>query len=901
MGTTTFGSTLLSGVHERKIAFTLCVAFAAVASLAAIFGQGLGLVTSTFVAVAAIVWSLCDLLTAFFLLLLAYVSGRPALAAIGAGYTFTGLLTWPYLLAYLSNSQMAAPPLGDQQVPAMLYIIWHLAFAVVIIVAYRFERSGPRVFLRSRVLPIICAAVGGALAAAILIGAAVHLWRAFLPVFIVDGTFQPAYRAIGIPLVVLASAAGCIVLFAQKMDRSRLTTWLAVALFTSLLDALLNLASPIRFSYAWDTGKLVTASTSMVLLAFFLLENVRLHLTTFQELDARTNRGAGRLRALWQIATSESTSEHAHVQMILDVATAHVRTGHDVLGVLSHLQDQSIVVDAYSRQGSSAALDILAAAYAPGRAFSMAHDVHALIHACGRTSFWTDSPVLSSCLSTGFGVRSIIGSPIYVGNQTYFITFSLLDSLADEPFIETDVAFVDVVASNVGHRFHQRSQLERMQYQIEHDSLTGLYNRTQFLRLGRAKAAEGLLFGVIAINLDKFRNISERAGQMVGDEVLLEIAARLRHVDERDVVARLGSDDFAVLLAANTGDTLEGRLGNYESVFREPLHTSERQGKELLVVTGSLGAAPFVPGTARFDEVFSNANVALDAAKAAGGAVGTTFGPQLESNALERRLESEEIRTAMRNDEFFLEYQPTVEMATRSIVGAEALIRWEHPARGRVPPLAFLGGVKRANLLAELTAWVMLRVGRDLEGSALPGGIRVYFNVPAQVLETDSFLGQLESLLNDHPSLANRLGIEITESEVMSSVERAISALHSVRRLGIRVAIDDFGTGYSSLSYLKRLPIDVVKLDKSFIDNLPDDESDIALAKMFLSLTKQLNFVSVAEGVESNSQAAWLQEHGCIIAQGYLFSRPVPFGELIKLVGRVNAPIDAVVAAAEAS
>jgi len=717
------------------------------------------------------------------------------------------------------------------------------------------------------------------------------VWRASLPVLILHGIFQRAYWAIGIPLVILASAAGCVVLLTQKTNRSRLTTWLTVALFTSLLDALLNVVSPIRSSYSWDVGKLLTVSTAMVLMGFFLLENARLHLKTSQDLDDRTSRGAARLRALWQIATSESASESAHVQMILDVATAHIRSGRDVLGVLSHLQDGSIVVDAHARQGTSPALDVATAAYAPGRTFSLTDDVHALLDTRGRTSFWTDSPDLLTDSCTTLGLRSIIGSPIYIGNQTHFITFSLIDDLSAEPFIESDVAFVDVVASNVGHRFHQRSQLERLQYQGEHDSLTALYNRTQFLRFGRTKAADGSLFGIIAIDLDKFRTINERAGQMIGDELLVGIAARLRHVDERDVVARLGGDDFAVLLVSNTGDTLEQRFRRYESAFRQPFHTGDREGKVFLGVTASLGAAPFVSGKTGFDEAFSNANVALDAAKSAGGAGGTAFGPHLENIALERLLESKEVRAALRNDEFVLEYQPTVEMVSRSIVGAEALIRWQHPKRGRLQPSVFLGSVERANLLAEMTSWVMRRVARDLEGSALPAGIRVYFNVPAQVLETESFLGQLEALLSAHPVLANRIGLEITESAVMNRVERAIVTLQSVRRLGIRVAIDDFGTGYSSLSYLKRLPIDVVKLDKSFIVGLPDDESDIALAKLFLALTKQFNLISVAEGVENESQAIWLQEHGCIVAQGYLFSRPVPFENLIALVGQSKVPV----------
>jgi diguanylate cyclase len=238
-------------------------------------------------------------------------------------------------------------------------------------------------------------------------------------------------------------------------------------------------------------------------------------------------------------------------------------------------------------------------------------------------------------------------------------------------------------------------------------------------------------------------------------------------------------------------------------------------------------------------------------------------------------------------------------MASRLIVGAEALIRWEHPTRGQLLPAAFIGCVKRANLLAEMTAWVLRRIVRDLRDRRVPGDVRFFFNVPAHVLESESFFRQLEEILDSDSTLAKRLGIEITESEVMNSVERTIAALQSVRLLGLRVAIDDFGTGYSSLSYLKRLPIDVVKLDKSFIEGLPTDESDIALAKMFLTLTRQFGFDSVAEGIENEDQAAWLQAHGCMIAQGFHFSKPLPLLDFVSLVGKTNGvPVPATVSPA---
>jgi EAL domain-containing protein (putative c-di-GMP-specific phosphodiesterase class I) len=227
-------------------------------------------------------------------------------------------------------------------------------------------------------------------------------------------------------------------------------------------------------------------------------------------------------------------------------------------------------------------------------------------------------------------------------------------------------------------------------------------------------------------------------------------------------------------------------------------------------------------------------------------------------------------------------------MTTRAIVGAEALLRWEHPVRGRLQPAAFLSAVRRANLLTEVTRWIVTRIARDFEGVPVPSGFRVYFNASAHALESETFLLGLEQTLAAHPGFAERLGVEITESEAMNRVERAIEALERVRRLGLLVGIDDFGTGYSSLSYLKRLPIDIVKLDKSFIDGIPDGANDVALAEMFLTLTRQLSRVSVGEGIETERQAAWLLEHGCMIGQGYLFARPLPLDALLELM---RAPI----------
>jgi diguanylate cyclase (GGDEF)-like protein len=848
-----------------------------------VFGKALGPDTAGVLPLVAVVWSLCDLLTALLLFVEFYSSGRFTLALIATAYAFGGLLTWSYIASYMAITRSLAG-LGEQQVPATLYLAWHALFALVVIAATVYEKDRERILARA-VVPRVTLAMGaGVIVAAAGFAAIVRADANALPIFVVHGLFRSPYWGAGVPLVVTLTVVAIAALCIRFRPQHGLMLWIAVALFTSLLDAVLNLVSPIRSSYAWDAGKIVTVATSAIVMIFLLLDVIRMLVQSTRTIELRTSRGASRMRALWQIATTDGLSEADHIQMILETAAANIRSGRDVLGVLGRLDGDTVVIDAIARQVRSSNRDA-AAAYAPGERIALDRDLFSVVNERGRTCAWHDDRELAGLICTAAGLRSIIAAPIYIGNQTSFVFFALTDAMSDEPFIESDIAFVDVVASNISHRFHQRTQLERLQFQIEHDSLTGLYNRTQFNRFGRLAAMDGSLFGIITIDLDGFRTINEQAGQMIGDELLLEIASALRAAGKDDVVARLGGDEFAVLLlASGTVETLATRLHAYESVFHRPFHTGDRDGKVFLNVTASIGAAHFGRERLSFEEAVTNAGIALDHSKAAGGNRGTIFGADLEYVALERSLERTEINAALVNDEFVLEYQPTFEMNTRTVVGTEALIRWDHPLRGRLPPAAFLSAVKRANALGAMTAWVIRRVARDLLAEPLPAGMRCYFNVPAQILDSDSFLNTLQQTLEAHPQLAQKLGLEITESEVMDKVERAIETLKVVRRLGLTVAIDDFGTGYSSLSYLKRLPIDVVKLDKSFIDGLPEDQNDTALASMFLALTKQFALVSVGEGIETEQQAAWLNSHGCMIGQGFLCSKPIPYRDLIALI-----------------
>jgi EAL domain-containing protein (putative c-di-GMP-specific phosphodiesterase class I) len=233
-----------------------------------------------------------------------------------------------------------------------------------------------------------------------------------------------------------------------------------------------------------------------------------------------------------------------------------------------------------------------------------------------------------------------------------------------------------------------------------------------------------------------------------------------------------------------------------------------------------------------------------------------------------------ELAEAIASDQLVLAYQPTFDLATRAIVGAEALVRWDHPVRGRLPPSEFIELAERNGLIGDLSTWVCGRAARDLMSvSAFPPGFRVYINVAAQLLHDIPFISIMQDALQSTPRLADRLGIEVTETAAMQNVDFSMNTLDLFRSWGLTVAIDDFGTGYSSLSYLKHLTVDVVKIDRSFIMGLPGDERDCAITQMLLHMTERFGYASLAEGIETEGQLEWLLEHGCKFGQGYLIAK----------------------------
>ena len=415
------------------------------------------------------------------------------------------------------------------------------------------------------------------------------------------------------------------------------------------------------------------------------------------------------------------------------------------------------------------------------------------------------------------------------------------------------------------------------------DALTGLANRTEFAHQLEASlertTASGGRTTVVFLDLDEFKLVNDSLGHAFGDELLRQVAARLRGVVRRaDLVARFGGDEFVVLgegLGDHEPSRLAERLG---SVFDEPFDL----GGEPIHISASIGVATSPPFDA--DTLLRHADAAMYRAKERGRnrieAFDESFG---ERSTSVLRLRSE-MRGGLQRDEFVLHYQPIVDLTSEEIVGMEALVRWAHPERGMVPPLDFIPEAEDSGFIIDLGAWVIMSACR--EAATWPGQIHVAVNLSVRQLADRSIIDTVQRALAESGIEPSSLVLEVTESTLMANAETALGVLNDLRDLGVRLAIDDFGTGYSSLLYLKRMPVDTLKVDRSFVDGLGDDPEDSAIVASVVGLAHAVGIGAVAEGVETQEQRGHLLALGCDRGQGYLWSRPVPAAEVAALLER---------------
>jgi diguanylate cyclase (GGDEF)-like protein/PAS domain S-box-containing protein len=461
---------------------------------------------------------------------------------------------------------------------------------------------------------------------------------------------------------------------------------------------------------------------------------------------------------------------------------------------------------------------------------------------------------------------------------------------ADGRCIETEAHVVDLLVEPAVRGIvltlrdvSERRELERrLSYQAFHDSLTGLPNRALLRdRLTHAllRRSEDLRVALLFLDLNDFKTVNDSLGHSAGDELLQLIAARLElQLRASDTASRLGGDEFVVLLE---------EVGEAEALaLAERLRATLGQPVELagleVFPQAAIGVALSGAATTA-DELLAHADAAMYAAKTQAGGI-CLYQPGLGSDVLQRLELKAELQRALSRSEFEVHYQPAVELETGRITGVEALVRWRHPERGLVPPLEFIPLAEETGCINEIGAYVLREAcgqlatwQRELPDSA-PRSISV--NVSGRQLFAPDFVGQVRNVLAATGLAAKNVILEITETVLVGDDHALLERLHELRGLGIRLAIDDFGTGYSSLAYLQRLPFDILKIDKSFVDGLMGQGQQGSLVATIVALARDLQLDTVAEGIEAAQQAESLVELGCHHGQGYLFARPTTAAEL---------------------
>jgi diguanylate cyclase (GGDEF)-like protein len=407
----------------------------------------------------------------------------------------------------------------------------------------------------------------------------------------------------------------------------------------------------------------------------------------------------------------------------------------------------------------------------------------------------------------------------------------------------------------------------------EQDPLTGLGNRALFERLlDTWRPGENADLALILVDLDRFKQVNDTLGHLTGDALLKLVAGRLAAATRsEDRIMRLGGDEFVILQAVR-GDLVGARAAAERIV--ELIGRVFLVGGHQVHVGASVGIAALHHGTERRSDLFQHADLALYAAKAAGGGTVCFFEPALEANARERHALEIELRRALPLKQFVLHYQPQLSLPSGDVFGFEALLRWEHPESGTVPPLNFIPLAEEIGEIHAIGEWVLRTACR--EAAAWPADLRVAVNVSPVQFEDPTLVDRIRRALADAGLAPTRLEIEITESVLMRHPSSALQRLHEIRALGIGIALDDFGTGYSSLSYLNSFPFSRVKIDKSFVQNDGGDRNAGALVQSIINLGHRLGMTTFAEGVETSDQYQSLLDSGCGGLQGFLVGPPVP-------------------------
>jgi diguanylate cyclase (GGDEF)-like protein len=427
----------------------------------------------------------------------------------------------------------------------------------------------------------------------------------------------------------------------------------------------------------------------------------------------------------------------------------------------------------------------------------------------------------------------------------------------------------------------QKRAEQRIAHLAHHDGLTDLPNRgllRERLDAALSRLRNGHCLAVHYLDLDLFKHVNDTLGHAIGDELLKAVAQRLQtFVREADIIARLGGDEFAIvqtgLRRASDASMLAQRL---RGAFQTPYELNEHQ----IVIDVSIGIAVAPSDGDDADKLLRRADLALYAAKSDGRATYRFFEPQMDGRLKARRALEVAMRAALSNGEFELHYQPVMNLTRGQVSGCEALLRWRHPERGMILPGEFIPVAEETGLISQIGEWVLRTACK--QAASWPGHVKVAINVSPIQFKSNTLALAVVSALAESGLPAARLEIEITEAVLMQHNDATLATLHQLRDLGIEIVMDDFGTGYSSLRYLRSFPFDKIKIDRSFISDLSEDEESIAIVRAITALAGSLNIATTAEGVETPAQLEKVRALGCTEVQGYLFSAPLEAQDLAR-------------------
>ncbi|MGD8618277.1 MAG: EAL domain-containing protein [Gammaproteobacteria bacterium] len=438
------------------------------------------------------------------------------------------------------------------------------------------------------------------------------------------------------------------------------------------------------------------------------------------------------------------------------------------------------------------------------------------------------------------------------------------------------------------------SVARRMKYHAHHDALTGLPNRTLLndrisTELAHARRQQGIL-ALLFLDLDRFKLINDSLGHATGDQLLRLISRRLSScIRDEDTVARLGGDEFMVLLPRISGSADAGRIGR--KIIDSLVEPVSCNGHELHITT-SIGISVYPYDGRDAETLVKNADISMYRAKELGRNKVVYYTAEMNAGSRKQLALETNLRKAVENNELQLYYQPKVDINRNSIVGVEALLRWEHPGMGYISPLEFIPIAEDCGLINPIGEWVLHTAFTDLGKwhAAGHGHITMAVNLSSSQLVRPGLEAIVEAALAASGTDPTMAELEITENVAMQNIDSAIAALTTLKQMGVRLAMDDFGTGYSSLGYLRRLPVDMVKIDQSFVSGIPESNEDTLIAQAIIAMVRSLNLSLVVEGIENVRQLRFFRQQGCDIVQGYLFSEPVNAAEMLKILDSHSTP-----------